>query len=1244
VARLALFLVLSLLALSASAQPPAYRPKLRTPETLERFLPYLAPGADAFPEEKEAAEVAARLAELGARLRKDPRRADVEALLAPTFRGGRLESIGEVEGAGHPSLRIVRGRTTAPELGLDARAFAEQVRLLVGDFREVTVAEFLITAIDVDREKGLASTDVRYDLVGPGTEAWRAERSGTWRMRWRRGADGWRVIEWAALSHLQSRAASPVFAEVTTAALGASDSFRRQLTTSLDAWSATIDGVLTRDSNGHHGVSVGDADGDGLDDLYVAQPSGLPNRLYRARGDGTFEDATEKAGLAVLDDTAQSLFADVDNDGDQDLILGLSTGPALFRNDGTGRFASVPGAFRFQDRLRGSPMSMAMADYDRDGFLDLYLCVYAFYYGAGEDRAGTPMPYYDARNGPPSALFRNDGQGHFIETTQEAGLEDGNDRYHFAAAWGDYDGDGWPDLLVANDFGRKNLYRNRGRRDGKVTFEDVAVAAGVEDYGAGMSAAFFDYDNDGRLDIYTGNIWSDNGLRVTGGAAFMPEAPAEVRALYRRHARGNSLFRNRGDGRFEDVSLAARAEMGRWAWSSDALDFDSDGWEDLYVVNGMLTRASGREDLDGFFWRQVVARSPLTRVPGTPYDDAWRAINQLLVHQSIASGQRNVFLRNDGRGGFDDVSGTVGLDLDQDGRSFAVLDYDRDGDPDIAVMAARSAPQLRLFRNDFKDRGAAVAVRLSGRPRNRDAVGARVTLETDQLRRTKTVQAGSGFLSQHAKELLFGLGASQRVIALTVEWPSGTKQVFSDVPLNHRLRIEEGGQPQVEPFRPPSALAVDAAAATPSAPPSGTWLYEPFPAPDFSLPDLNGTPRSLSALRGRPAVALVWSSAVTEARTALVALARGAAALAQAGVGFLAVAVDAPQDLPQVRAAAVGAATVPVVLASEEVGRSYAILNRHLFMNRQDLRLPTAFLLDAEGRVVKAYRDRVDVAEILRDVPRIEAPAAERLSRALPFAGTFQSPLGARNYLPYGRELLDQGLDAAAVVAFERAAQGSPTASTLYRLGTLLVKSGQMTKARSAFERALAMQPDLSEASNDLGTLLAQGGDLPAAIEKFRAALATTPDYPDALNNLGYALLLTGRPQDARELYEKALKLQPDFPEALNNLGLIHGREGEMDRAEHYFREALARRGDYGEAANNLALVLVARGHPEDAIRLLEGFLETRPDFENTYITLAKIHLGADRPREGLRVIERLLQRNPTHPLALEIARQFKSR
>jgi hypothetical protein len=445
-------------------------------------------------------------------------------------------------------------------------------------------------------------------------------------------------------------------------------------------------------------------------------------------------------------------------------------------------------------------MSMAMADYDRDGFLDLYLCVYSYSYGAGEDKLGTPMPYHDARSGPPAVLFRNDGHGHFVETTREAGSRPerplplrrrvgGLRRRRLARP------------AVANDFGTKNLYHNLGRRDGKVTFEDVAAKAGVLDYGAGMSAAFLDFDNDGRLDIYAGNMWSDSGQRVTASAAFMKDAPEDVRALYRRHARGNSLFRNLGDGRFEDVTLAARAAFGRWAWSSDALDFDGDGFEDLYVANGMLTRAGGAEDLDGFFWRQVVARSPQTRVTGTPYDDAWRAMNQRLTTSSIASHQRNVLLRNDGRGGFDEVSGTAGLDLDQDGRSFGVLDLDGDLDPDLVLMAARQVPQLRVFRNDYAGRHAALALRLRGTASNRDAVGARVSVETDRMRRTRQLQAGSGFLSQHSKELLFGLGESRKILKLVVDWPSGKTQVFTDVPLDRRLRLTEGGEIAVEPLR-----------------------------------------------------------------------------------------------------------------------------------------------------------------------------------------------------------------------------------------------------------------------------------------------------------------------------------------------------------------------------------------------------------------------------------------------------------
>jgi Tfp pilus assembly protein PilF len=1233
-ARLLLAGALSTLAVVAVPaqveQSATYRPELAVSEALEPFVAQLEPGSDAFPLERQAKELEGRLRELADALRGGTLQATGAAnrLLDPDFRGARLLPIDSADDRG-AALDVQRAADLPRETTLDARAFGAELQRLIAEFREVIVVEFLITSIEAegpaDPPPSLRTT-VRYDIVGGGTKAHRIEHVGEWDMSWRRGASGWQVVRWLPTSHLVSRARRPVFTEITEAALGRIDSFRRQLTINLDSWMATLDSVLTRDSNGHHGISVGDADGDGLDDLYIAQPAGLPNRLYRNRGDSTFEDITDQAGVAVLDDTAQSLFADVDNDGDPDLVVATSTGLLLFVNDGRGRFTLVADAFGLATPFQGVLTSIAMADYDRDGFLDLYVCVYSYLFGAGEDKAGTPAPYYDARNGPPSVLFRNDGRGRFIDVTTEAGLDIGNDRYHFAAAWADYDNDGWPDLLVANDFGTKNLYRNLGSRNGTVTFEDVAASAGLLDHGAGMSATFLDYDNDGVLDIYTGNMWSAPGLRITSAPTFMREAPPDVRALYRRHARGNSLFRNLGNGRFEDKTLEAHAEMGRWAWSSDALDFDSDGWDDLYVVNGMLTRTADpadASDLEGFFWRQVVARSPLTRVPGTPYDDAWRAINQLLIHGSIASGQRNIFLRNDGRGGYDEISGTVGLDLDQDGRSFAVLDIDSDGDPDLVAMAARQAPQLRVFRNDFETRSASIAVRLRGTKSNRDAIGARVTVETDRVQKTRILQCGSGFLSQHSKALVIGLGASERLVKLTVSWPSGDTQVFTDVPLNARIRIVEGGGIETDAFKPRSTGTISASAPAPPSAPRTTWMYEPFPAPDFSAPDLRGDTRSLAALKGKPAIVLLWSPKVSVARAAHETLERGAQALTRAGVGSIAVAVNAQPD---------------------QASLSYAILNRHLFMNRQDLGLPTGLLVDGSGSVVKVYRDRIDVGEIVADASAIAVAPTERLARALPFPGTFYFGLPLRNYLPYGSELLDNGLERAAVTALERAAQAKPGASTLYRLGTLLARSGETDKARAAFEQALILKPDLAEAHNDLGALLAQGGDLDAAISRFRAALASIPEYPDALNNLGYALLLSGRDQEARGLYEKALALQPDFPEALNNLGLLLGRAGDFDGAERYFRDALARRADYGEAANNLALVLASRGETDAAVALLQRLLERTPAYEAAYVTLAKIHFSADRPKDGINVLERLLQRNPNHALALELLRQSKGR
>ena len=312
-------------------------------------------------------------------------------------------------------------------------------------------------------------------------------------------------------------------------------------------------------------------------------------------------------------------------------------------------------------------------------------------------------------------------------------------------------------------------------------------------------------------------------------------------------------------------------------------------------------------------------------------------------------------------------------------------------------------------------------------------------------------------------------------------------------------------------------------------------------------------------------------------------------------------------------------------------------------MTHQDLQLPTRILLDAEGRVVKVYRDGWTSRRSSRTRRRSRPPPASASRAPCPSRGRSTAAPGPRDYVPYGRDLLDQGLEAQAVVAFEQAAQGSPSASILYRLGSLLVKTGQTAKARAAYERALALQPDLSEASNDLGTLLAESGDLPAAIERFRAALAATPDYPDALNNLGYALLLTGQGAEARELYEKALKLQPDLPGGAEQprphpgaAGRPGPRRALLPEGPADARRATARPRTTSPSSSSPA------ARPRRRSGLLQEFLEKNPASESTYLTLAKIYLASDRRREGLETIERLLQRNPTHPQALELKRQFQ--
>jgi len=420
-----------------------------------------------------------------------------------------------------------------------------------------------------------AVTDLRFELVrqaSPVTQL-TARFVGTWDTR---DPDAPRLAALGMVDGVVTRAPAALFTDVTAAAL-AGPHLDEQLALGLDHWRDRIDTRVGVGILGHHGVAVGDVDGDGLDDLYLCQPGGLPNRLFLRKPDGTTREVAAAAGVDVLDSTQSALILDLDGDGARELVLAVSDRLAVFRNDGRGVFRGAA----LVDTMGAT--SLAAADVDRDGDVDLFVCGYDSPYEGG----GTPEPYYDAENGQRNYLFRNDGGLRFMDVTLESGLT--HRRYSFAAAFEDVDDDGDQDLYVANDFGRNNLYMS----DGAGGFVDQAAAWGVEDLSAGMGVSFADVDGDGRMDLHVGNMFSAAGNRVAYQRRFKPDADGDVRAGYQRHARGNSLFLNQGDG-FVDVSEQAGVTMGRWAWGALLIDLENDGAPDVYVPNGFVTGA--RED------------------------------------------------------------------------------------------------------------------------------------------------------------------------------------------------------------------------------------------------------------------------------------------------------------------------------------------------------------------------------------------------------------------------------------------------------------------------------------------------------------------------------------------------------------------------------------------------------------------------------------------------------------------------
>lgn len=492
------------------------------------------------------------------------------------------------------------------------------------------------------------------------------------------------------------------------------------------------------------GAAFFDYDADGDSDLYFVNGAALPgyvsqetprNCLYRNNGDGTFTDVTETAGVGDTGYGHGCAVGDYNNDGALDLYVTNYGSNRLYRNNGDGTFTEVADSAGVTEPRWST--SCAFADYDRDGNLDLYVVNYIVFdlnenpwCGLTEQgiRAYCEPDNFTAQS---DTLYRNNGDGTFTDVTQTAGIYNDTGK-GLGVVWGDYNNDGAADIYVANDSTENLFYRNNG--DG--TFEEVGFMVGValSENGVpenGMGTAFGDWNNDGWLD-----------LTVTNYAL-----------------QTNTLYHNDADGFFTDATATTKTAQITYpylGWATAFIDYNNDGYQDLFVANGHLHE------------------------------------NLADLGQEGTYGQRNLLFRNNGNGTFTEVSETLGPDMQvadvSRGATFA--DYDLDGDVDIVVTNSNTRP--RFLRNDGGNQNNWLHLRLAATRGSTEAIGTRVKIITGTLTQTREVQSGDGYLSQRDLTLHFGIGDSEQVDSIEVHWQRGKTQHLRNVPANQVLFIEEG--------------------------------------------------------------------------------------------------------------------------------------------------------------------------------------------------------------------------------------------------------------------------------------------------------------------------------------------------------------------------------------------------------------------------------------------------------------------
>jgi tetratricopeptide (TPR) repeat protein len=1204
------------------------------PPQLQSIIAKLDPTKDAFPSEIYVAEIEAILLTWSFALCNSV--ADLEVIgasLLDVLEGSSFQPAQIIPLRRKGSIRTEKRIFSVPR-EINRTNFLAGLRQYLSVLKKLEICELEIFGARIAQKTPLQlETEIRVDLVGVTIEG-REEWVGTWAIDWLCEEGGrWKIQKWSTNPEMRSRLSGRAFSDVTDECFSLPEPGMQQLLHGIDDWRTLMDAGTGIDVYGNHGIAVGDIDGSGFESIYVCQPSGLPNRLYKNRGDGTFEDISEKSGADILDGTASALFVDFQNRGRQDLLVVRTSGPLLLENQGNARFEPRPNAFRFARAPEGTFTSAAAADYNRDGLVDVYFCVYSFYQGLSQYQF--PTPYYDAKNGPPNFLFRNRGDGTFEDVTAASGLNQNNDRFSFAAAWCDFDDSGFPSIYVANDFGQKNFYHNNG--DG--TFRDIAKELGVEDYGPGMSVCWLDYDGDGRQDLYVANMWLKEGKRITGNELFLPGAPKEIRALYQKHNAGNSLYRNLGGDGFANKTSQWAAAMGRWSWSCASWDADNQGCADLYVANGFVS-GPNTHDLQSFFWRQVAQRSYESGNSGGQYELGWNAVNELVRCDYSWSGyERNVFYASNFDGTFAEVSGLLGLDFIDDSRAFALADFDHDGLLEFALKN-RTGPQLRLIRNDLAQRGNSVTFKLSGRVGNRDAIGATVTLQSGDQRQTKFVSAGSGFASQHTKELCFGLGDIRKNVSITIKWPTGDTQRVQNVPINCRVEIVEGQSEFKSTVyaptrkRKPGTQRVHPGDSLPTT--FATWLVAPLYGPAIRLKDTRGVEHDLGERKGMPACLTLLRAGCDQIEEQLKGLKASQQLLAAGGISCFAAVLGSDQDIAALQLhAQESALEFPVLLLDNRTFGAWNIQFRYLFDRRHNISFPTTLLFDGTGGVIRIYQGSTKPNTILQDSRAVAEDPGLQSRRAMPLPGKYFGNEMKHNYFTYGVAFVEYGYPDAAEAAFRRVVQNDPNyAAGWFNLGTVYLNEKRFPEARKCLLEAVRLNPKDVDGWNNLGMVSGSEEKYEEALSQFQKAANLNPDYMVAIQNMVRIYEFQRRPADAQKILQELVDRSPRNAELRQGLAMSLVAQNKNDQAREQLEIAVQIQPDSADIRNNLGVVLMRLGEMEAAVRRFKECQRLAPDFDRPYLNLAHIFEKSGDVSAAQSELKNFLARNPTNDQA----------